>query len=246
MPVDVILNVYDLIEQTPICCGFFHTGIEVCGVEYAFAGGAGIYDCAPHSAPDGRFRQAIVLGTVETSSIARAALDRLRPEFHGDTYSLVFKNCNDFCSAFSKAVIGRDIPGWINRLARWGRTWPIRCCLPPHLKASGAGSGSTSAPLLSGNSPSVSVFQGQGRSLRGSSSASAPSYGGSILGCVSRRIGSLLRRDTSPSTAGSALVSNPGEARELRAAAACRRFSEDAEAGGTGVPASAPMPNPWR
>eukprot|EP00971_Amphidinium_carterae_P110805 2194913-Amphidinium_carterae.1 len=35
----------------------------------------------------------------------------------------------------ARALLGRDIPGYVNRLARLGRAWPIRCFLPPHLKA---------------------------------------------------------------------------------------------------------------
>ncbi len=46
---DVILNVYELQGQggmgmfQPIlcCCGLYHTGVEIRGVEYSFAGGAG-------------------------------------------------------------------------------------------------------------------------------------------------------------------------------------------------------------
>jgi len=253
MPIEVILNVYDLIDQTPICCGFFHTGVEILGTEYSFAGGAGIYDCPPRSAPDGRFRQGIVLGTVDSTSVARAALDRLRPEFHGDAYSLIFKNCNDFSSAYAKALLGRDIPGYVNRLARMGRAWPIRCFLPSHLKA-GGGNASAQAPLLArqqlGQGHAAPLFQGEGRSLSGTNVG--PAGGGCQAGGgrFARTLGWLRRG--SAGACGSGDTVRPGsDARELRAAAAARRLSDvtsDVEVGisSNSGRAGNPMPNPWQ
>lgn len=259
MPVDVILNVYDLIDQTPICCGFFHTGVEIMGTEYSFAGGAGVYDCAPRSAQDGRFRESIVLGSVESSAVARTALDRIRSEFHGDAYSLIFKNCNDFSSAYVKALLGRDIPGRVNRLARLGRAWPIRCFLPPHLKAGGNnGATPAQAPLLT--RPQPPLFQGAGNTLNGSNSSSQGAAAGSG-GCrgIAARLRALFGGGGSEA-AGSLACGEDGNARELRAAAAARRLSGVAPTAGTDVEVGtltggvvggggrdgAPMPNPWR
>jgi len=224
MPVEVILNVYDLMEQTPICCGFFHTGVQVLNVEYSFAGGAGVYDCSPKSAPDGRFREAIVLGTVESSAVARSALDRLRVDFHGDSYSLIFKNCNDFSSAYVRALLGRDIPGYINRLAKLGRSWPIRVFLPPHLKAGASGSPVVNAPLLS-QPASRPVFQGSGRSLRTDSTDSNEAQ--ASPGLFSRLSISFRRafsRNPGNPDSQRALIQGDTNARELRAAAASRRL----------------------
>mmetsp|Transcript_76259 Transcript_76259/g.202511 ORF Transcript_76259/g.202511 Transcript_76259/m.202511 type:complete len:263 (-) Transcript_76259:21-809(-) len=262
MPVEVILNVYDLIEQTPICCGFFHSGIEILNREYSFAGGAGVYDCPPRSAQDGRFRQSIVLGTVESTTVARSALDRLRSEFHGDAYSLIFRNCNDFSSEYCKALLGHDIPGWVNRLARMGRVWPIRCFLPAHMKAGGNGSTPAQAPLLTGRPQPVQapLFQGQGRSLSGVASSTGSGQAGheNSSGLFSRiSISSFFasRQGSSRESSDALIAGGDSNARELRAAAAAKRFSGgDVEAGnevhvsvtsGNG-PAGSPMPNPWR
>lgn len=247
MPVDVFLNVYDLIEQTPLCCGFFHTGVEILGVEYSFGQGGGVYECAPKSAPDGRFRESILMGSIESTATARSALDRVRPDFPGDGYSLIFKNCNDFSTAYIRAMLGRDIPGRINRLARLGRMWPVRCFLPPHLKGN---AGSTTAPLLTPQPPPVQLFQGSGNSLRGSGASAE--HGGSsrsVLRCLGNRVSGIFSRPqgASDGTSTDALIQSDGDARELRAAAAARRLqgsdSADLEEGGRIV---APMPNPWQ
>lgn len=244
MPINVVLNVYDLIEQTPICCGFFHTGVEVNGVEFSFAGGAGVYDCTPRSAPDGRFRESIVLGTIASSAVAVAALDRVRPEFHGDAYSLIFRNCNDFSSAFAKAMLGHDIPGWVNRLARLGRMWPIHCFLPAHMKA-GASGAPGDAPLLSRRQQRSEpvIFQGSGNTLSGASTGGGCRGPGGLLS----RLRGAFSRGPAVEGGAEALVAGGGDARELRAAAAARRLSSeggDLEAG-SGGRAGAPMPNPW-
>lgn len=47
--VPVHLQIYDLVEQTPILCGFFHTGILVNGVEWCFGEGGGICGQNPGS-----------------------------------------------------------------------------------------------------------------------------------------------------------------------------------------------------
>eukprot|EP00392_Amoebophrya_sp_AT5.2_P009776 g9804.t1 len=137
----VTLQIYDLVEQTPFCCGFFHTGVLVRGVEWSFGGGGGIVGTPPRaSVPDDcRFREALLLGYIENNADIGRCLDRVRPDFQADTYNVVFKNCNDFSHRFCQELFrdqgGRGIPAYINRLAWWGRQWPAprrwrqyRCC----------------------------------------------------------------------------------------------------------------------
>lgn len=259
MPIEVILNVYDLIEQTPLCCGFFHTGVEILGCEYSFGQGGGVYECTPKSAPDGNFRESIVMGTIENTSTSRAALDRLRGDFPGDSYNVIFKNCNDFCTAYVKAVLNKNIPGRINRLARIGRMWPIRCFLPPHLKGNVE---PTRAPLLAAQ-PQQELFQGAGQSLRGGSSSSSVAGSGvnsaapGAMACIGNKIKGMFSRGganapVGTSSSNSSLVREDANARELRAAAATRRLegsddSEDLETpGSTRGMVGTPMPNPWQ
>jgi hypothetical protein len=253
MPIDVVLNVYDLIQQTPLCCGFFHTGVEILGVEYSFGQGGGIYECTPKSAPDGRFRESIVMGSIESTGIARSALDRVRPDFPGDAYNVIFRNCNDFSNAYVRALLNRSIPGRINRLARLGRMWPVRCFLPPHLKNNAT---STTAPLLA-SQPQQQLFQGSGNSLSGSggnNSNSDHDISGArrALSCISSRCRRLFTQRGSSSSGDAsstaALIQSEGDARELRAAAAARRLeSADLEESDVNCGKSgAPIPNPWQ
>lgn len=132
---EVILNVYDVsspAEPTLIPTvnswigmgglGVFHTGVEIRGVEYCFGGhaepGTGVFDIPPRSAPDARFRQAIVVGTSTLDARAmRRVLDRFSDAWLGSSYNLLTRNCNHFADALCLELTGARIPGWINRLA---------------------------------------------------------------------------------------------------------------------------------
>ena len=73
------------------------------------------------------------MGHVQNTDQVNRALDSVRAHFPGDGYSVVFRNCNDFSNTFCRALLGKGIPGYINRLAYLGRIWPIRLCIPPAL-----------------------------------------------------------------------------------------------------------------
>lgn len=195
----VTLQIYDLVDQTPFCCGFFHTGVLVRGVEWSFGGGGGIVGTPPRaSVPDGcRFREALLLGYIENNADIARCLDRVRPDFQADTYNVVFKNCNDFSHRFCQELFrdqgGRGIPAYINRLAWWGRQWPVKLFVPgydPNLHGGGT-SGTRPAtperPLINTAGPGVLLggsIAGGGSSSSTSSrtSASAAGGGGSAAG----------------------------------------------------------------
>lgn len=207
-----------------------------------------MYECDPKTAPDGRFRKSIHMGQIESTRISTAALDRIRPDFPGDSYNVIFKNCNDFSTAFVRAMMNKEIPGHINRLARLGRSWPIRCFLPPNLKGNAASS--TTAPLLAAE-PQVQLFQGAGQSLRGTSESSLSTSGArSALKCIGSRFQTMFSQGYTPtsdnSASNTALIQSDSNARELRAAAAARRLSGDLEAGEGSGQIVTPMPNPWQ
>ncbi|KAF4658030.1 hypothetical protein FOL47_008205 [Perkinsus chesapeaki] len=167
----VTVNVYDLAESNVFfpCCGAHHTGVEIMGREYSFAKGEGVYDCQPGEAPEARFKIAIDMGrTSLTMRQIDSALDRLRDEFRGDTYNIVKRNCNHFSDALCRAVLGRPLPSWINRLAWWG-SW-CACCIPDDDEgdaATSAGAGSSGQPLLPAQPPSQQLFSGHGRTVSG-------------------------------------------------------------------------------
>ncbi|RQM27768.1 hypothetical protein B5M09_006873 [Aphanomyces astaci] len=83
----ITVNVYDIVESNS-----FTYGVEVGGVEYSFAGGAGIFTLAPKSAQGAVFRESIDMGSFEgTYHDAKRILDDMRSEFHGSQYNLLTK-----------------------------------------------------------------------------------------------------------------------------------------------------------
>jgi deubiquitinase DESI2 len=154
--VTVALNVYDLAPANeylyPIGLGLHHSGVEILGIEYSFASGAGIFESAPRNSPGARFREQIVMGSFDggQSQLARA-LDSLRPEggprngmssssianssptsttmtFGPDDYNLIRKNCNHFAAALCWLLLKKTIPAYVNRVADVGKC--CSCLLP--------------------------------------------------------------------------------------------------------------------
>ncbi|XP_057445612.1 deSI-like protein At4g17486 isoform X2 [Lotus japonicus] len=133
----LVLNVYDL---TPLNnylywfgLGVFHSGIEVHGKEYGFGAhdysSSGVFQVEPRKCPGFMYRCSITLGQVNMHpSEFRTVVENLASEYHGDTYHLISKNCNHFTNDVSCRLIGKRIPGWVNRLARLGSL--CSCLLP--------------------------------------------------------------------------------------------------------------------
>lgn len=176
----VILNVYDLNEQNlnlyPFGLGMFHSGVQVGGLEWSFAGGAGIYSDSPKSAAGAKFRESIVMGEFRgTSSDFDRLMDELRPHFSGNSYNILSKNCNSFSNALCTKLLRKPIPGWVNRMATLGSYF--ECCLPPQITGA-QGPGSTGGQGQDGDSDNaISVSGGGGRVYNaGKQSASASSY----------------------------------------------------------------------
>ncbi|XP_021764541.1 deSI-like protein At4g17486 isoform X1 [Chenopodium quinoa] len=137
----VVLNVYDL---TPLNhytywfgFGIFHSGIEVHGMEYGFGAHdfpvSGVFEVEPRSCPGFIYRCSISLGRTSMSQPEfQHFVERVASEYHGDTYHLITKNCNHFTDDLSFRLTGKNIPGWINRLARTGAV--CSCLLPESLQ----------------------------------------------------------------------------------------------------------------
>ncbi|KAL7550734.1 hypothetical protein ACHAWF_013946 [Thalassiosira exigua] len=109
--------------------GLHHSGVEILGREYSFASGGGIFDSGPKEAPGAKFRESIELGAFDGgSSELQSAISDLRDDFGPDRYNLIRRNCNHFANALVWRLLGRTIPGHVNRLADFGVC--CSCLLP--------------------------------------------------------------------------------------------------------------------
>ncbi len=214
--VTVYLNVYDLHDSNKythaIGLGAFHTGIELNGNEYTFAGGAGIFAMTPKVAPGAVFRESIVLGTLTDAPRALSrALDVLRPRFGPDDYSvrlgggcassqshlihpptqhthtrhtqLVSCNCNHFSSALSMELLGKPIPGYLNRLASFGSFFS--CFLPADMtgQAPVTQEGAGYPPVqryVGAPQPNYRAFSGEGVRMSSGPTGGGPSSSSSF------------------------------------------------------------------
>ncbi|KAK8586184.1 hypothetical protein V6N13_130706 [Hibiscus sabdariffa] len=139
----VYLNVYDLTNANGYVywagLGIFHTGVEVQGVEYAFGAHdyptSGVFEVEPRQCPSFKFRKSIFMGTTCLDPVQlREFMEHQSASYNGDTYHLIFKNCNHFSEDICYKLTGNHIPKWVNRLARIGSL--CNCILPEALKAS--------------------------------------------------------------------------------------------------------------
>lgn len=130
----VILNVYDLNPSNeylyPWGLGTYHSGVQIGSDEYSFASGAGVYSSSPKQAAGAVFRESIVIGMFNGDfRDVESVVSSLRPEFPGDAYNIISKNCNCFSQALVKRLLNKDIPGYVNRLADIGNMFS--CLIPP-------------------------------------------------------------------------------------------------------------------
>ncbi|ETW08849.1 hypothetical protein, variant [Aphanomyces invadans] len=177
----VTVNVYDIVESNSFTyawgLGAFHSGVEVGGVEYSFAGGAGVFTLAPKSAQGAVFRESIQIGVFEgTYQDAKRILDDMRSEFNGSHYNLLTKNCNTFANEACLRLVGQPIPAYINRIAYLGSCFS--CLIPKQLTGEAPVQGSDAmfggfSHASSYGTTSVPVFAGQGLALNSNSSPSA-------------------------------------------------------------------------
>eukprot|EP00804_Cyclotella_cryptica_P010693 CCRYP_005493-RA/>CCRYP_005493-RA protein AED:0.04 eAED:0.04 QI:548/1/1/1/0.5/0.2/5/2118/209 len=146
-----------------------------------FASGGGIFDSSPKDAPGATFRESIELGTFEGgSSELNAAISDLREDFGPDRYNLIRRNCNHFANALVWRLLGRSIPGHVNRLADLG----VCCsCLLPKKMLEEAPVGPNAGS--SGGSAGFQMLGGTGREKKdggGRSSTTAFTGSGVVLG----------------------------------------------------------------
>ncbi|KAG6556190.1 hypothetical protein Mapa_002131 [Marchantia paleacea] len=144
--VPIYLNVYDLTPMNGyvywVGLGIFHSGIEVHGLEYAFGAhdfsSSGVFEVEPRNCPGFTFRRSIVLGSTDMSpQDFRNFIEHIADDYSGNTYHLIVKNCNHFTNDVCYRLTGKEIPGWVNRLAGIGLF--CNCLLPESLQVPVAG-----------------------------------------------------------------------------------------------------------
>mmetsp|Transcript_27446 Transcript_27446/g.30565 ORF Transcript_27446/g.30565 Transcript_27446/m.30565 type:complete len:189 (+) Transcript_27446:45-611(+) len=123
----VILNVYTLSYYKKInrftstlgLGGAFHTGVEVYGIEFAYACNRGVHALEPRTFPGCIYKKSFYMGdtTIEWEDIASVIRD-MREQFRGTDYNLLTHNCHSFCEAFCRQLVNRRIPKRLKKLPR--------------------------------------------------------------------------------------------------------------------------------
>ena len=136
----VKLHVYDLGQAKGIsglnvvtkalsAGGMFHGAIEIHGDEWSFGwadqGYTGVFDCMPTTNELHRHRETLELGwTWLGPSQTSTLVNQLKREWGGETYDFLRHNCCHFCEEFAAklepGLSQKNIPAWLNRLARGG------------------------------------------------------------------------------------------------------------------------------
>eukprot|EP01116_Phalansterium_solitarium_P025252 TRINITY_DN9559_c0_g1_i1.p2 TRINITY_DN9559_c0_g1~~TRINITY_DN9559_c0_g1_i1.p2 ORF type:complete len:294 (+),score=64.91 TRINITY_DN9559_c0_g1_i1:85-966(+) len=129
---EVILHVYDLTKELNdktyrIGLGIYHSGLEVDGTEYWFGGHehgfTGLIELKPGIRSLGAMvlRESVSLGrTSLTRNEISELVDRLTLTYRGNSYHPIHRNCNHFADEFSRLLVKRGIPRFVNRLANIG------------------------------------------------------------------------------------------------------------------------------
>jgi hypothetical protein len=95
------------------------------GTEYAYGAhdypNSGVFEVEPKQCPGFRFRKTIIVGTIWIDEETfRKFMEAMACEYTGESYNLMYKNCNHFCNDVCLHLIGSTIPNWVNRLAKLG------------------------------------------------------------------------------------------------------------------------------
>lgn len=134
----VTVNVYDMlwlnVYTNSFGLGVYHTGVVVYGTEYCYGGHplsySGIFAMVPQDTetlgPNYSHRATIEMGYTDfTEADVALILEDMGPQYRGDQYHLLHRNCNHFSNEFVQVLCGASLPKWINRLASVGAKLPF-------------------------------------------------------------------------------------------------------------------------
>lgn len=92
-------------------------------MEYAFGGSdsskPGVVKLEPRHFQGLQVRKSILIGRTEMGEKeCQDFIKKLAKEYPGNSYNIIFRNCNHFANDTCKRLTKKSIPGWVNRLAR--------------------------------------------------------------------------------------------------------------------------------
>lgn len=158
-----------IVISTAIISFSYSIPFSIDGREYTFASEAGIFHHDPKNVPTAKFRETISMGVYNgTTKDLEITIDELKRSFQGSDYNVLTKNCNCFAEALVQKLLGKSIPGYVNRMAEIGSYFS--CLLPPSItNQAPVDSTQESNNLLvpSSKSRSSGVFSGKGYKLGG-------------------------------------------------------------------------------
>jgi hypothetical protein len=143
----IFLNIYHLHKClntrcfSCCCMGVYHSGVELFGTEIAFGGSSndstGIFLCSPmhtvsprHFGEEFELLSSTCVGYTKMTPIHLTKLiDLMSPEWPGNSYNLISRNCNHFVEVFLAQIACQyQPPRFINRCSRLAVS--VKCCLP--------------------------------------------------------------------------------------------------------------------
>lgn len=224
----VLLHIYDLSPANDylwqIGCGLHHSGIEVMGIEYSFASGAGIYESnTPTIVVGAKYRERVELGSFDGGSERlKQVLDELKDHFGPEDYNIIRRNCNHFANALAWKLLQRKVPPYVNRASDLAQC--LSCLIPrkllenapvgdPNQGKDTNSFGSSSILNQRQTSSSKATFSGAGRRLTGDSPSA-----------VSERSGLLSRFGNPAASASGSSTDDLTDRREKMRKAALARL----------------------
>ena len=102
-----------------------------------------------------------------TSGDITRIINELRSKYGGGDYNLLSRNCNNFADDFLIKLLGKELPGYVNRMATIGSFFS--CLLPNDMTQNApVNNGSISNnPIHSKSAAPVNSFSGSGVKLGG-------------------------------------------------------------------------------
>jgi hypothetical protein len=102
--------------------GAFHAGVEILGTEWSY-GERGVSESEPRRHPENIYAQSIHMGdTYLSAKEISDVIEKLQDKWRGVDYDLFKNNCCSFSRTLCKKLVGKPIPGWVDRFAQIAST----------------------------------------------------------------------------------------------------------------------------